>query len=350
MPEWKDTVNLPRTDFPMKANLPTSEPETLARWAAMDLYGKIRERRAGRAEVRAARRPAVRQRQHPHGHGAQQDPQGFRRQVAVDGRLRRARTSSATTATACRSSCRSTASSGPKKREMSVAEFCRACRAYAERFVGTMTDAVPAPRRPRHLGPAVPDDGLPVPGGDRARVRPVRRAGAGLQGQEAGALVHPLPHRAGRSGSRVRGSHVAVDLRRVPARAGRAPRELAARVPALAGRDVSVLIWTTTPWTIPSNLAVAFHPEFDYAAYDVDGRAVIVAEALAPTVGAGGRPAVRRAGRADEGRASSSASASGIRSTTATRSACSATTSRSTRAPAPCTPRRATAPTTSTPA
>jgi isoleucyl-tRNA synthetase len=47
MPEWKDTVNLPRTDFPMKANLPTSEPETLARWAAMDLYGKIRERRKG---------------------------------------------------------------------------------------------------------------------------------------------------------------------------------------------------------------------------------------------------------------------------------------------------------------
>jgi isoleucyl-tRNA synthetase len=49
--------------------------------------------------------------------------------------------------------------------------------------------------------------------------------------------------------------------------------ELAARVPALAGREVSALIWTTTPWTIPSNLALAFHPEFDYAAYDVDGRA-----------------------------------------------------------------------------
>ena len=37
MPEWKDTVNLPRTDFPMKASLPASEPETLARWAAMDI-------------------------------------------------------------------------------------------------------------------------------------------------------------------------------------------------------------------------------------------------------------------------------------------------------------------------
>ena len=109
---------------------------------------------------------------------------------------------------------------GPKKREMSVADFCRACRAYAERFVGTMTRAVPAARHPRHLGRAVPDDELQVPGGDRARVRPVRRAGAGLQGQEAGALVHPLPHRARRSGGRVRGSHLAVDLRRVPAGAG----------------------------------------------------------------------------------------------------------------------------------
>jgi isoleucyl-tRNA synthetase len=45
-----------------------------------------------------------------------------------------------------------------------------------------------------------------------------------------------------------------------------------------------VLIWTTTPWTIPSNLAIAFHPDFDYAAYDVGDRAVIIAESLAPRV------------------------------------------------------------------
>src|SRR6185312_12197237 len=67
--------------------------------------------------------------------------------------------------------------------------------------------------------------------------------------------------------------------------------ELSRRVPALAGREVSALIWTTTPWTIPSNLALAFHPEYDYAAYEVDGRAVIVAERLAPAVAAiVGRP------------------------------------------------------------
>ncbi len=52
----------------------------------------------------------------------------------------------------------------------------------------------------------------------------------------------------------------------------------------LANRSVSVLVWTTTPWTIPSNLAIAFHPDFDYGAYEVDGRAVIVARELADTV------------------------------------------------------------------
>jgi isoleucyl-tRNA synthetase len=54
---------------------------------------------------------------------------------------------------------------------------------------------------------------------------------------------------------------------------------------------VSVLIWTTTPWTIPSNLAVAFHPDLDYTAYAVDDRAVILATARAEAVGAAtGRP------------------------------------------------------------
>ena len=38
--------------------------------------------------------------------------------------------------------------------------------------------------------------------------------------------------------------------------------------PALAGRSVSTIIWTTTPWTLPASLAVAFHPDFDYVAIE----------------------------------------------------------------------------------
>src|SRR5204863_258341 len=47
---------------------------------------------------------------------------------------------------------------------------------------------------------------------------------------------------------------------------------LPSRVPALTGRQVSVLIWTTTPWTIPSNLAIAFHPDVVYGAYEYEHR------------------------------------------------------------------------------
>ena len=59
---------------------------------------------------------------------------------------------------------------------------------------------------------------------------------------------------------------------------------LAERVPELAGRTLSVLIWTTTPWTIPANLAVAFHPDYVYGAYPAGDTTVIVAEALAGDV------------------------------------------------------------------
>ena len=52
--------------------------------------------------------------------------------------------------------------------------------------------------------------------------------------------------------------------------------------PALAGKMASLVIWTTTPWTLPANLAVALHPEFDYAAVaDDDGEVYIVARELA---------------------------------------------------------------------
>ena len=45
--ELKKTLNLPKTDFSMKANLPQNEPKWLERWEKMDIYRKIRESRRG---------------------------------------------------------------------------------------------------------------------------------------------------------------------------------------------------------------------------------------------------------------------------------------------------------------
>jgi len=56
--------------------------------------------------------------------------------------------------------------------------------------------------------------------------------------------------------------------------------DLGSEIPALAGRGVSVVIWTTTPWTLPANVAVALHPEFSYAAVRVGDEVLLLAEEL----------------------------------------------------------------------
>lgn len=62
--------------------------------------------------------------------------------------------------------------------------------------------------------------------------------------------------------------------------------DLSGKFPGLARRKVSVLIWTTTPWTLPANLAIAFHPEYEYAAFEAapGGEVYIVAKRLMPVV------------------------------------------------------------------
>ena len=54
--------------------------------------------------------------------------------------------------------------------------------------------------------------------------------------------------------------------------------------PSLAGDKVSVVIWTTTPWTLPANLAVAFHPDFEYAAVKVGDEVLILAKEMVASV------------------------------------------------------------------
>ncbi len=56
--------------------------------------------------------------------------------------------------------------------------------------------------------------------------------------------------------------------------------------PALAGRKVFVLIWTTTPWTLPANLGIAVHPDFEYSAFEHGDEVYIVASELVEAVAA----------------------------------------------------------------
>jgi isoleucyl-tRNA synthetase len=286
MAEWKDTLNLPRTGFPMKANLPATEPEALARWAAMDLYAKIRAKRQGAPKFVLHDGPPYANGQIHLGTALNKllkdfvvksrsmagfdspyvpgyDCHGLPIELKVDREL------------------------GAKKREMSVADFRRACRAYAERYIGVMTEEFQRlgilgdwehpyltmnfkyqAAIARSLGKFV-EKGLVYKG--KKPVHWCIHCRTALAEAEVEYEEHASPS-------------IYVEFPLAPVSA----EELGNRIPELKGLDVSVLIWTTTPWTIPSNLAIAFHPEFDYAAYEVGSRAVIVAEGLAAKVAEAG--------------------------------------------------------------
>src|SRR6202008_901125 len=61
--------------------------------------------------------------------------------------------------------------------------------------------------------------------------------------------------------------------------------DLATIDPSLAGKKVSTIIWTTTPWTLPASMAVAFHPDEEYVALESGGEVYVVATKLAKDVG-----------------------------------------------------------------
>src|SRR5438094_6137094 len=295
MPEWKDTVNLPRTDFPMKANLPTSEPQMLARWREMDLYGRIRERRNGAPKFVLHDGP-------PYANGNIHMGTALNKilkELVVKSRSMAGFDAPYVVGYDCHGlpiELKVDRELGPKKRDMSVADFCRACRAYAERFVGTMSDQF------QRLGVLATWDHPYLTMNFKYQASIARALGKfvarGLvyKGKKP---VHWCIHcRTALAEAEVEyKDHTSPSIYVEFELASDSAAELAARVPPLAGRNVSVLIWTTTPWTIPSNLAIAFHPELDYGAYVVDGAggktgtAVIVAEALSERVSkAVGRP------------------------------------------------------------
>jgi isoleucyl-tRNA synthetase len=284
MPEWKDTVNLPRTEFPMKANLPTSEPATLARWTEMGLYGRIRAARAGAPKYILHDGPPYANGRIHIGHALNKilkdivvrsrtmagfdapyvpgwDCHGLPIELNVDKEL------------------------GSKKKTLSTAEFRRECRKYAAKFVEVQREEF---ERLGGLGDWVAPYLTMNYGYQAAIVRALGKFVAQNLVYKGKKPVHWCLHcRTALAEAEVEyDDHTSPSVYvEFPLEADSAPA-LAARVPELAGRSVSVLIWTTTPWTLPSNLAVAFNPDFIYGAYAVGDTTVILAEGLAERVAA----------------------------------------------------------------
>ncbi len=256
--DLKQTINLPKTPFSMKANLPQNEPKWLARWAKENLYG----------EIRAARKDAPIFTLHdgpPYANGAIHlgtalnkivkdfivkmktlegfntpylpgwDCHGLPIEINVDKEL------------------------GPRKAQMSTVQVRQACRKYAEKFVDLQRQGF------MRLGVFGEWDHPYLTMGFEYEARIAEafltflRGGYVYRGRKS---VYWCIH----CKTALAEAEVEYENDRSPSIYVRYPvaTDPVTLDPALEGRKLWVIIWTTTPWTLPASMAVAFHPDFKY--------------------------------------------------------------------------------------
>ncbi len=277
--DWKDTLNLPRTDFPMKAQLSLKEPETLKKWEAAAIYEKI-------LDDHAKQEPYILHDGPPYANGnihlgtalnkilkdfvvKSKSMEGFRSPYVpgwdchglpiehkVDQKL------------------------GSRKKSMSQLQVREECRQYAEKFLDLQRadfkrlgifgawDQPYTTLDPSYEATVIRFFNSFVRKGNVYRKkRPVYWC---LSDRTALAEAEVEYH-----------DHTSPSITvKFPL------RQLPPFLNEYAGRAVSVLIWTTTPWTIPANLAIAAHPDFDYALFEMKGELYIAASALLPAIAA----------------------------------------------------------------
>ncbi|MGQ9919734.1 MAG: isoleucine--tRNA ligase [Desulfobacca sp.] len=274
--DYKATLNLPRTDFPMKADLARREPTILQRWTEMDLYGQLRRQAQGRPRYLLHDGPPYANGNIHLGHALNKilkdiiikskqmsgfdcpyvpgwDCHGLPIEHQVDKELKK------------------------EKVRLSQLQIRQRCRAYALKYVdiqrqdfirlGVLGDwAKPYLTMSNdYVASIIAEYGkIFLAGGIYRSKKPVHWCST-CHTALAEAEVEYAEHRT---------PSIYVKFPLVT--------DLSAAFPALAGHPVFLVIWTTTPWTLPANLAVAVNPHFQYTALQVGQEVYIVAKDLAP--------------------------------------------------------------------
>jgi isoleucyl-tRNA synthetase len=278
--DLKMTINLPHTPFPMRANLPQNEPKTLERWEQIGIYSLIRQARKGA-------KPYILHDGPPYTSGPIHmgtafnkclkdfivksktmagfdapyvpgwDCHGLPIEIKVDKEL------------------------GGKKLQMPATAVRAACRKYAEKYLDMQRTQFKRigvfGRFERPYATMTPQYESVV----LSTFFSFYESGFVYKGLRAvywcmhdeTALAEAEVEYENHTSSTVFVKYALLD-------------DPAGIDPALAGKKVSTIIWTTTPWTLPASMAVAFHPDEEYVGLESGGEVYIVASKLANEVAA----------------------------------------------------------------
>jgi len=278
--ELKSTINLPKTDFPMKANLPQNEPKMLARWEEMRIYERIRESRRGTplfvlhdgppytsgpihlgTALNKSLKDFVVKSKNMLGFDAPYVPgwdcHGLPIEIKVDQQL------------------------GGKKLQMKPLDVRRECRKFAQKYLDLQREQFkrigvfgrfdrPYVTMEPHYESVVLDTFFSFY--ENGFVYKGLRAVYWCMYDET-ALAEAEVEYAPETSPTVWVKYALLD-------------DPAKITPELRGKKVSTVIWTTTPWTLPASMAVAFHPDEDYVALESGDEVYVVAAKLASDVAA----------------------------------------------------------------
>ncbi len=275
--ELKKTVNLPKTDFAQKANLGQAEPARLKKWNDARLYEAVIASRAGREKFILHDGPpyanadihigtalnkilkdfVVKSRsmmgfEAPYVPGY--DCHGLPIETHVERKL---------------------AEKGKDKKDLPVATFRRICREHASTAMNNQT------RDFKRLGILGEWETPYLTMSNEYESETARLFGRFLERGYVYKGLRPV-YWCIHDQTALAEAEVEYKLHTSPSIYVKFPlvTDPAEIDPALAGRQVSLVIWTTTPWTIPANLGIAVHPDFEYAAIENEGEVLVVASEL----------------------------------------------------------------------
>ncbi|MCC6278354.1 MAG: isoleucine--tRNA ligase [Oligoflexia bacterium] len=271
--DYRQTLNLPETDFPMKANLPQREPEQIKKWLSDDLYQKIQNKNAGKPLFTMPDGPPYANGNIHVGHclnkilkdivvkykalsGYQAvfipgwDCHGLPIEHAVNKEL------------------------GSKRKEKSDAEIRELCRKYAEKFIGLQRDQF------KRLG-ILADWDHPYTTMDSAYEADIIRSLAEIFEQGHAYRADKPVHWCWSDGTALAEAEVEYANKVDPSIYVKFEVSENADKLGAKGSKTFVVIWTTTPWTLPANLAIAVHRDFEYGIYQVENENWVLAKELA---------------------------------------------------------------------
>ena len=276
--DLKKTVNLPRTDFAQKANLGQSEPARLKKWTEMGLYEKVMEARKGREKfilhdgppyanadihigtaLNKILKDFVVKSRSMMGYDAPYVPgydcHGLPIETYVEKKL---------------------TAKGKNKNDLPVATFRRLCREHAEHAMDGQT------RDFSRLGILGEWETPYLTMSSEYEAATARLFGKFLERGYVYKGLRPV-YWCIHDQTALAEAEVEYREHTSPSVYVKFPLKSDPTLidAALAGKNVFVVIWTTTPWTLPANLGITVHPDFDYSAIEVsDGEVFIVASEL----------------------------------------------------------------------